>query len=392
MSVIKLLAASTATGCFIIWLIGSLQGQETRFRFPEASQGTTGRLQMIQGLPVLTVAGKPEEIGEARGMLALKPGKRVLQYPQDLLTLHGVGFLWGLFARSGEKMVAGFPPEYRTELEALVKASNADRPSVVVGNTFFDLKKVIACSSLLVGPDRSSVDGPLLGRNLDYPSLDYIHHYSLVTVIRPAGKHAFASIGFPGLIGVLSGMNDAGLALGILEVYDAPEGEKCFDPKGIPYALCNRKILEECTTIIEAKKYLEKLPRTNIINLVMADRDGVAILEITPSRVVRRDPVKGWGVCTNHYCSRQLKPREPLNFNDSFGRYESLDLADRQYQRIGPEAIRKELNKVNLGSLTLQTMVFEPRSLKVHLSLDGIPASRFPLTTIDLKPLLKPEH
>ena len=380
--------------CLVLGLIlatsPSVGAKEEPFRFPEGKHGSTGELRYLQGIPVLTVSGSPEEIGEALGTLALKPGKRALQYPQDLLQLHKVGFLWGMFAYSGNNMVKGFPADYRTEMDAMVKASKTDRAGVVVGNTFFDLQKAIACSALLVGPERSAVKGPLLGRNLDYPSLNYINHYSLVTVVRPRGKHAYAAIGFPGLIGVVSGMNDAGLALGVLEVYDVKAGEKTFDSKGLPYALCHRRLLEECTTIAEAKTLLEKLPRTTTINLAVADSDGVAVFEITPGSVVQRDPSKGLGVCTNHYLSPKLKPQTPLNINDSYERYETLEKAVKGDKRLSPDEIRRKLNEVNLGELTLQTMVFEPRALKLHLSIGKVPASSQPLTTLDLKPLFKP--
>ena len=112
--------------------------------------------------------------------------------------------------------------------------------------------------------------------------MGYIHEHTLVTVYRPTGKHAFASVGFPGLVGVLSGMNDAGLCVAVLEVYDAKDGEPHFNPKGIPYAMCHRRLLEECTTIAEAKKLLERMPRTSLLNLAVADRTGTAVFEVTP--------------------------------------------------------------------------------------------------------------
>ena len=36
------------------------------------------------------------------------------------------------------------------------------------------------------------------------------HQHSLVTVYRPEGKHAFVSIGFPGLVGCVSGLDGQG--------------------------------------------------------------------------------------------------------------------------------------------------------------------------------------
>ena len=190
------------------------------FRYPEAKHGK-GELRYIEGMPVLMVSGTPEEIGEATAVLALKPAARFSTYPEELLRHYHVGFLIKPLIAAGEKMVQHFPPDYRRELEAMANAGGADRDRLVLGNTLFDLKKSVACSALLVDGERSATGKPLLGRNLDYPSLGYAHEYSLVPVFRPnAAKHSFASVGFPGLVGCLSGMNDAGLAVAVLESSD----------------------------------------------------------------------------------------------------------------------------------------------------------------------------
>ena len=159
----------------------------------------------------------------------------------------------------------------------------------------------------------------MLGRNLDYPSLGYAQEYSLVTVYRPTGKHAFASIGFPGLVGCLSGMNDAGLAVAVLEVFHIKAGRAWFNHEGLPYALCYRRILEQCTTVAEAKTLLESLPPPTTTNLVLADRAGVAVFEVTPRKVVVRHASDGTCTCTNHYCSNELRT---LVRHDAFRTYE----------------------------------------------------------------------
>ena len=45
---------------------------------------------------------------------------------------------------------------------------------------------------------------------------------------------------------------------------------------------------------------------------------------------------------------------------------------------------------MNLGTLTLQTMVFEPATLRLHLSIGASRVGR-PLKRIDLADLLRPE-
>ena len=243
-------------------------------------------MRYVSGVPVLTVSGTADEIGAAAGALALKPALKVMDYPRGLLKEFKADGLYNVFVRSGTSMYNRFPPEYKAELDAMAKSSGVDKEKLIVGNTLFDIKKLLACSAVMIDPARSATGGPLLGRNLDYPSLGYVHEYSLVTVYRPTGKHAFAAIGFPGLVGCLSGMNDAGLSLAILEVMEIKDGEPRFDINGTPYALCYRKLLEECTTIEEAKKLLTSMKRTATTNLVLADRTHVAVLEVSPTKVV----------------------------------------------------------------------------------------------------------
>ena len=363
---------------------------EEGFRYPVGKKGGA-ELRFIDTVPVLTVRGTPAQMGAAVGALALKPGSRLLDYPRDLLKLRRVDLLWNTFVGSGRTMYKQFPEAYKEEVEAMLWAAHADRDLVIAGNTFFDLKKVFACSAVAVGKERSGTGGPLLGRNLDYPSLGYVQHYSLVTVYRPDGKKAFASVGFPGVVGVLSGMNQDGLSLGVLEVFETRRGESTFDVKGTPYALCLRRVLEEAATIDEAVEVLGKLRRTTTINVAIADRSGVAVLEVSPKRVVNRLPEAHVCVTTNHFRSPELKAERLTNANRTLERFARLGELRKDKEQVRPEDLRKRLDAVNLGTLTLQTMVFEPATLRLHLSIGHVPASGRPLKRVDLAELLRPE-
>lgn len=371
---------------WVLFLAPSFLSAAEPFRFPEKEHGK-GRLQYVNGLPVLTVEGTPEQIGEQAAALAVKPGERILAYPKDLLDRVKLPIGWQIFVTAGAGMLPQFPADHRKELEAMAK-SGIDREQLVVGNTMFDIKKSLACSALQVAADRSRTGGPLFGRNLDYPPLGYAHHYSLVTVYRPTGKHAFAAVGFPGLIGCLSGMNDAGLALGVLEIYSVKPGVQKFDPKGTPYALCYRRILEECTTIAEAEKLLRSMKRTTTTCLAICDKDGAAVFEIAPKELVVRRPVDGLCVCTNHFCTKELKPANENRLFRSLERFQALEKS-RDWEKLDVENVRKHLHAASNPNATMHSMVFEPRTLKLHLAIGQIPASAGELKTLDLKPLFK---
>jgi predicted choloylglycine hydrolase len=354
------------------------------FRYPEGRCGDAW-LKYVNGVPVLAVAGTPEEIGKATGALALQPGRRMAGYPDDLLCEFHLQALREPLLLAGRYMLSRLPADYRSELEAMYSTAGVNRDLAVLNNTFYDLKKTVLCSALLVGTPRSKTGGPLLGRNLEYPPLGYAQDYSLVTVYRPRGaRHAFASIGFPGMVGCLSGMNDAGLTVAVLEVYQVKLGHTGFNLLGMPFALCFRRLLEECSTIEEALSLLKTMKRTGLNNLVVADREGVAVFEITPDRVVVRQPQNDTCVCTNHFCTPELRPLLRLNLFESDEHFDALEKVASRRAKLGLSDLQQGLHTVCDPEMTMQTMVFEPRKLRLHLAIGDIPSSAGVMHVLDL--------
>jgi predicted choloylglycine hydrolase len=384
----------------LVWvLLPGLVAAGEPFRFPEARHGKA-ELKYCNGLPVLVVEGTPEEIGEQIAALLAKPAARLLNYPKEVLTHFatpaGAAVMWPTFVKQGNQLLNNFPADYRAEFETAVKVGGIDRELLMVGNTAFDLKHLFAglfgCSALLVESERSVTGKPLFGRNMDHWSMGYLHHYTLVTVCRPKGKHAFCSIGYAGMIGCISGINDAGLALAVLETTGAPSSEgPAYSLEGVPFALCYRRLLEECTTVEEALAALRKMKRTTTNNLAVCDRKGCAVFEITPTRVVERRSQNGIGVCTNHFCTAECKLATPKNTHTTLDRLATLAKAQAGDRKLGVEEIRLHLDAVNQGENTLQTMVFEPDTLTIHLAvLDGkTPSSSQKLKKLELGDLLR---
>ena len=342
-----------------------------------------GELRYINDLPVLMVAGTPEQIGQQVAVLTASSVGPLLSYPREYLKRQNLLGAWSGLVGAGNAMVANFPPDYRREMQAGIEQSQLDRDLIVVGNTMFDIRKIGGCSTLVVEPGRSKTGGPLFGRNLDFPTLGLLEKYSLVIVCRPEGKHAFANIGFPGLLGCLSGINDAGLTIATLEVNSTADGATSFNALGTPYAMCFRRLLEECTNIDEAETLLRAMPRTTPMNLAVCDRQSAAVLEMTPKNVVRRPATKGLSSCTNHFRTEKLATSTVCS------RYAALEEA-RGLAQLGLSDVAARMHAANQGPATFQTMIFESAALKLHLALGEGPSSRLPLKELDLKPLLGP--
>ena len=363
--------------CFFLFATPNLKAEQPA-RYEENRLGK-GELKYVNGLPVLVVEGTPEEMGEQTAALTAKPMLRLLNFPREYLKRFGFEAFWPSLVKTATTMVPQFPPDHLREMDAIVKRAGIDRDLAVVGNTFADIKKVGACSTLIISPERSATKGPLFGRNLDYPTLGFLHEYSLVTVYRPKGKHAFASIGFPGFVGCLSGMNDAGLAVAVLEAYTANDDSPKFDPKGTPYALCYRRILEECTTVAEAEHLLRSMKRTTRNNLAVCDRQGGVVFEITPKNVVVRPPEGDVCPCTNHFRSQLLATTTQCR------RYDALQKV-RDLPAVGLPDMVKLLHAASQHD-TFQTMIFEPATLRLHLSIGKVPSSSMEPRLLELAPL-----
>jgi predicted choloylglycine hydrolase len=166
-------------------------------------------------------------------------------------------------------------------------------------------------------------------------------------------------------------------------------GEAKFNMQGVPYQLCLRKILEECTSIAEAKKLLESMKRTVLLNIAVADPSGVAVFEMSPQHIAQRDASQGVCVCANHFCTDALRPEKPVDPLRSFERFRTLENLRPGDKKYTPDDLRKELNEVTLPGLTLQTMVFEPATRRLHLAFGQIPASQGELHCVELAPLFQ---
>ncbi len=377
---VRHLAVACLAAAHVLTFLPRSPGAEP-FRFPEGTH-QQARLTYINALPVLTLAGAPEEMGEQLAALTAKPSKPLMQFPQRMLNRQGLGAFWPLVTSAAEVMVKHAPEDHRRELNAGLRHADFPRDALMVANSLIELRRMGGCSTLYVDAGRSKTGGPLLGRNLDLDPMGVLHKYSLLVIAKPEGKFAFASVTFPGLVGVLSGMNEHGLALATLDVYSSRDGSKVFDPEGVPLAFCFRRVLEQCKTVDEAAAMLRQMKRTTWMNLAVCDTRRGAVLEITPKNVVVRLPVDGLEPCTNHFRSPELATFTQCR------RYSALEAA-RGMKTLGVEDVARLLHRANQGPWTLQTMIFEPTRLKLRLAIGAGPTSAKALRELDLAKLFK---
>jgi hypothetical protein len=331
-------------------------------------------------VPIATFTGSPEEVGKQHARLLGAEWQPLRDFAFGFLGFDNSDFRWSLLLGASNSLISHAPQSQQREIDAMCKAAGDDGDVVRVINCLPELRR-FGCSTLIVEPERSSTGGPLFGRNLDFPTLGILEKYGLVMVFRVEGKRPFVSIALPGVVGVLSGINDAGLAVATLDSYQAADGSVGYEPAGVPLGFVFRQLLEECETVDQAEALLKSTKATTWMNLAVCDRERGAVFEITPKQVVRRNAEDAILPCTNHFRTPELV------VNTTCSRYESLSRAALAPQ-LDVEMIRLRLDAANQGAMTFQTMVFEPRELKLHLSMGKLPSSAGPFQVLDLEELL----
>lgn len=310
-------------------------------------------------VPVIELRGAGAEIGRAHGE-ALGSNIRELhdRYFAAYFKNHAAKFLALATASLFEPKMSA---DHSAEVKALAAGSAIDAQQMLLAQCFLDLSPMVACSTVTL-PAAASPDGVArFGRNLDFPSFDVADQRSVVLVYHPdAGRHAFAAVAWPGMVGVLTGMNEHGLALANMEVT-----RSIRIPSAMPYTLLYRSVLERCSTVEEAITFLETTPRQTANNLMLMDAAGDrAVVEITPEGVaVRRAPDDAALISTNH------QRGDDCDTPGACRRYDRLHATSaRDFGGIDEPAVEAMLASVAQGKYTMQSMVFEPVNRVMYLS------------------------
>ncbi len=190
---------------------------------------------------------------------------------------------------------------------------------------------LVGCSSFAVWGAQSADSSLLVGRNFDFFVGDDFARNKQVAFYFPDSGYRFASVGWPGMTGVLSGMNETGLTVTI-------NAAKSAIPlsAATPISLLTREILQYASTIAEA--YAIASRRETFVAesiLVSSAQDGrAAVIEKSPRKTSLYFPGEQRLISTNHFQSEAFatdkRNRENMRTSDSPLRYARLrELLDR---------------------------------------------------------------
>ena len=103
----------------------------------------------------------------------------------------------------------------------------------------FEHSPLLGCTAFGLGPEATSDGHALFARAFDFEAADVFDRDKAVFVVREDGKIPFASVAWPGLVGVVTGMNAEGVAVAV-------NGGRAREPSttGMPVAFSLRETLE----------------------------------------------------------------------------------------------------------------------------------------------------
>ena len=142
----------------------------------------------------------------------------------------------------------------------------------------FEHSPLVGCTTVAFHGAAKPGGGALLARAFDMEVDPVFDRHKAVFLVHEDGKIPFASVAWPGLVGVVSGMNRDGLAV---VVHGARAGETAGEGEPVVHAL--RRVLAEGRSVADAARLLgERAPLVSHIVIVADAAGDVAAVERVP--------------------------------------------------------------------------------------------------------------
>ena len=332
------------------------------------------RLEVRGNTPILHLYGTPHEMGTQYGTILKEPLQALDAYTRALLPSRTLQ-RYVTFAQGHERVL---PPTMREELRAISKASGMSYMHLVAMNVLPGLR----CSTL-ASWGKASKDGSLvMGRNNDYFSFGLSDRISMVVVYHTPKGVPLVAVTFIGMVGAFTGVNAEGVAFGNMLIVNARADRVVHD--GLPIQIAMRLAAHQSKTADEMVRLLRARKMMKPMNVMAADAKEALVVELglTGSRVRRHEG--GVLAASNYFRTPELRTHP-----DACKRYRALtEAAKKHYGAVDVEVMKKALYAARLRGINLQAVVFEPAAMKMHLSINRVPASAGPYATLDVRKLL----
>ena len=365
---------------------------------PEAPKPLSGALSDFGGLRVLELWGSPADAGYAHGYLMAEDMVSLFdEFILDERILPNTATYEAMLIPNVRRMY-DWPKAAVTELEAMLRGVR-DRlgeqacyseklgrtlrlEDLMIANTMADWFGFL-CSSFSAWGSLTADGETITARNLDFPYTPSMIRAQIVLVRRnEAGRRSWIGVTWPGLIGVYTGFNDAGVTMLMHDAAGLPSSESVgFTPR----SLTTREALEHARPESFLDDALAVLRSHRVLvgnNIHVSGPRGTlaapaAVFEydanardngVTVRKASDHDAALANALwCTNHMCLR----RDPV---ESW-RYEKLDeqlraLANRKTTIDAARAF--DIIENVRQRTTLHTVVLELAKRRLHLRVPAI--------------------
>ena len=227
----------------------------------------SGWVEKYGDITILHLEGSYYEMGYQHGSLLKEECRENLRAFLNFSKFFGYSYddflrIW----RVTEKYI---PREYLEELHGLSDGAGVPFEEVAVGNI---IAMLVHCSSFAAwGP--ATRDGKLYHmRSFDFPKIirdpvtgKYLQENSVLIIRKPCNGYASLDPSFAGFVGSLGGMNEKGIAVGVISSWSHDE-----QYTGIPIVFRQRMVLDHAASINDALSILIS-NRTCGWNLIVSD-------------------------------------------------------------------------------------------------------------------------
>lgn len=354
------------------------------------------------GLWEAKLYGNSIDRGAAYGIMS----KELLKYQEDVFVeqIHEIipsewwiEFLHKIIIVFNRNMARHIPLEYREEIYAMSLSCTEEYNSYGtpylrqlnyhaahdIGHAMQQYM-LVGCSSFATWSEESADEELLIGRNFDFYVGDNFARNKVILFVEPTEGHKFMSVSWPGMMGVLSGMNEKGLTVTI----NAAKGTIPVS-SAMPISLLARQILQYASNISEAYEIARQFETFVSESLLIGSAsDGyAAIIEKTPEKIALFRSHDNRIVCTNHYQSETFindsHNTENIRTSDSPYRAERINELLDDMSPISPDDAvyilrnrygmeNKDIGICNEKSINQfiahHSVVFQPEKLRMWVS------------------------
>jgi len=365
-----------------------------------------------QQLWELYIKGNPLQLGYNNGALT----QNLMQKQEEIFFSKVEGFVPSKFKQKllrgflkwyNRKMYLNVREDYQAELFGLSQYAsdkyNFIAPKYLrslylhgahdIGHAMQDLM-VVGCTSLAVWNENTEDGDLLIGRNFDFYVGDDFAKNKLIEFVEPEQGIPYMSVSWPGMIGVVSGMNKEGITVTI----NAGKSKIPLTAK-TPISLVTREILQYAKNIDEAIAIAKKRKVfvSESILVGSANDKNAVIIEVSPDNFgVYRVENTSRVFCTNHFQSDAYKDdkRNQKHIIESHSeyRYEKLQELLEENKKLNPEKMASVLRdksglkgeKIGYGNekainqlLAHHAVIFSPQKKLVWVSANPYQLGEF---------------